>query len=96
MKILKLTALFSGVLLCSCSDDYAAINALQDKGHPFAEPAFTLRAGWKNIKLQFQASYVANLNSPTLFFGEEAHISFGLYFTLANRLKRESLIKVTP
>ena len=69
------------------SDDYAEINALKDKGHPFAEPAFTLRAGWKNIKLQFQASYAANLNSPTLYFGEEAHISFGLYFTLANRFK---------
>lgn len=70
------------------SNDYAEINALQDKGHPFAEPAFTLRAGWKNMKFQFQASYAANLNNPTLYFGEEAHISFGLYCTIANRFKK--------
>lgn len=78
------------------SDYYAEINALDDKGHPFAEPSITLRAGWKNIKLQFQASYAANLNSPTLYFGEEAHFSLGLHFTIANRLNRESLTRETP
>jgi hypothetical protein len=48
-----------------------------------------LRGGWKYIKAQFQASYTGNINSPRVYIGEEAHISIGVYFTLAERLKKD-------
>ena len=67
--------------------EYDDINALSDKKYWFLEPAITLRAGWKNIKAQFQFCYSANLNSPRIYTGEEVHISIGFYITLADRLK---------
>ena len=67
---------------------YDEINTISDKSYLYLEPAITLRGGWKYIKIQFQASYAGNLNSPRIYIGEEAHISVGLYFTLAERLKK--------
>jgi hypothetical protein len=61
---------------------------LSNKSHLFIEPAITLRGGWKYVKLQFQVAYVANLNNPRLYFGEETHASIGLYVTLAGRYKK--------
>jgi hypothetical protein len=65
------------------SDDELA--ALDNKNHYFLEPAITMRAGWKYVKAQFQASYVDYLNSPKLYIGEEYHFSLGLYFAIAGR-----------
>jgi hypothetical protein len=62
--------------------------ALSDKSHFFLEPAITLRGGWKNIKVQLQFVYAIYLNSPQLYFGEEAHLSAGLSFAIAKRLKQ--------
>jgi hypothetical protein len=72
----------------NASDD---INSLSDKSCLYLEPAITLRAGWKYVKMQVQASYAANINSPRIYIGEEAHISIGLYFTLAERLKKNGI-----
>jgi hypothetical protein len=63
------------------------LRILSDKSHLFLEPSITLRGGWKNIKVQVQASYARYLNSPILYIGEEAHLSIGLYFMLAERFK---------
>jgi hypothetical protein len=70
--------------------EYDDLNTLSNKSHLYLEPAITLRAGWKNIKVQFQASYSAYLNSPRIYIGEEVHVSAGLYFTLAGRLRRDA------
>ncbi len=67
--------------------EFDDISALTDKKYWYLEPAITLRAGWNNIKAQFQFCYSANLNSPRIFTGEEAHVSVGVYIILANRLK---------
>ena len=67
---------------------YDEINTISDKSYYYLEPAITVRGGWKYIKAQFQASYTGNINSPRVYIGEEAHISFGLFFTLAKRLKK--------
>jgi hypothetical protein len=60
---------------------YEELHQLGDKTHFFIEPAFTLRCGWKNLKLQFQGSYAAYLNNPKLYFGEEGHLSVGFYYS---------------
>jgi hypothetical protein len=52
--------------------------------HPFSlmfEPAFTIRAGWNNLKLQFQYGISTNLNNPELSQGE-SNMSLGIYFEL--------------
>jgi hypothetical protein len=61
---------------------------LMDKGHFFLEPAFTLRGGWKAVKLQFQISYSKYLNQPELFFGEEYHVSIGLRIAMPGGNKK--------
>jgi hypothetical protein len=63
------------------SYEYEELNQLGDKTHFFLEPAFTLRCGWKNIKIQLQGSYAGYLNNPKLYFGEEAHLSVGFYYS---------------
>lgn len=63
------------------------IKTLSDKNHFFAEPAITVRGGWKNLKLQVQAEYSGYLNSPKLNFFEDSHLSIGLYFKIAERYK---------
>ncbi|MCX6255020.1 MAG: hypothetical protein NTV31_11165, partial [Bacteroidia bacterium] len=65
------------------------LNTLSNKNHLFLEPAVTLRGGWKNVKVQFQAAYSGYLNNPELYFGEEYHISIGLYVAIAERYKKD-------
>lgn len=70
-------------------NSYNELNTLSDKSHYFIEPAITLRGGWKNIKVQFQAVYAGYLNNPRLYFGEETHVSFGIYIVLAKRYRQD-------
>jgi hypothetical protein len=63
------------------------LNAIADKSHYFIEPALTLRGGWKNFKVQVQLAYTGYLNSPTLYFYEEAHLSAGLFFNIPGKTK---------
>jgi hypothetical protein len=51
------------------------------------EPAFTIRGGWKYVKLQFQLMSSKNLTNPNLNF-EPSRISFGVYFTIADRYRK--------
>jgi hypothetical protein len=53
-----------------------------NKTHYFIEPAFTIRGGWKNFKVQAQIAYTGYMNKPKLYFYEEAHLSGGLYFNI--------------
>ena len=48
------------------------------------EPAITLRAGWKFVKLQLQFVYSLNINNPQLNF-QKTNLSFGIYFSFAER-----------
>ncbi len=66
---------------------YDELHSLSDKSHFFLEPAGTLRVGWKNVKVQFQALYAGYLNNREADFGEEAHLSIGLFFTVAGKSK---------
>jgi hypothetical protein len=61
------------------------LNSFSNKSHLFLEPALTIRAGWKNVKLQLQLAGVANLNNRNLFFWEATHYSLGLRFAIADR-----------
>jgi hypothetical protein len=63
------------------------LNSMADKSHFFVEPALTLRGGGKNIKVQVQALYSGYLNSPRLYFGEELHLSAGLFITIPAKVK---------
>ena len=63
------------------------LNEVGYKTHYFIEPAFTLRGGWKNIKIQAQISYTGYMNKPNLYFYEEAHLSGGLYFNIPVKTK---------
>ncbi len=49
------------------------IKALTLTSHVFIEPGLTLRAGWKYLKIQFQASSSGCLNRSNLYIGEEYH-----------------------
>jgi hypothetical protein len=66
---------------------YNELNTIANKNHLFLEPAITLRGGWKNVKVQFQAAYTSYLNNPKLYFFEEYHFSIGLDVTIAERYK---------
>jgi hypothetical protein len=68
-------------------DSYNELNALSDKSHFFFEPGITIRGGWKSVKAQVQAVYSWYLNNPKLYFGENYHISLGLYFALGKKPK---------
>lgn len=63
------------------------LSHIGDNPHYFIEPALTLRAVWKNIKLQGQISYTGYINSPRQYFYEEAHLSGGLIFTIPVKMK---------
>ena len=66
------------------SYEYEELSQLGDKTHFFLEPAFTLRCGWKNIKIQLQVSLTAGYdlyNVSHTSFGEETHISVGFYYS---------------
>jgi hypothetical protein len=73
----------------SDSHVYEELNAISGKMHFFLEPAVTLRIGWKSLKLQFQGSYSGYLNSPRMYFGEEAHLSAGIYFAFKSKNKNQ-------
>jgi hypothetical protein len=64
--------------------DYADdINYLVTNDYNFFEPAITLRAGWKNIKLQLQIQPSINLNhSDDYHISDENKISLGLIIKL--------------
>lgn len=70
-------------------DLYTRVNTLSDKSHLFFEPCATVRGGWKYVKVQLQASYSGYLNRPKLYFGEESHISIGIYIAIAGRYMKD-------
>jgi len=62
----------------------------QTKNYMFFEPALTIRAGWKNLKVQLQGATASYLNNDHYHF-DQYHISIGLYVAIAKRdLKDES------
>jgi len=65
--------------------EYDILNNLSGGSHYFVEPAITVRAGWKNVKVQSQFIYSAYLNDPELYFNEEWHFTFGVCFVIADR-----------
>jgi len=67
---------------------YADVNSLSHQTHLLLEPALTVRAGWKNVKLQLQFLYVGYLNSERLNIGEETHLSLGLNIAIAKRYRK--------
>jgi len=52
------------------------------------EPAFTIRGGWKYLKLQFQYVHVLNLTNQSLPF-ERDKVSLGLYISVARRYGKD-------
>jgi hypothetical protein len=66
---------------------YNDLYSLLYSNHFNLEPAFTIRGGWKNIKLQVQAEYAGLINNQELYFGEEWHLSIGINFLIAKRYK---------
>ena len=68
---------------------YEDVNALSHQTHLLLEPALTIRAGWKNVKLQLQFLYVGYLNSKGLNIGEETHLSLGLNVAIAKRYRMD-------
>ncbi len=67
--------------------EYDALRAISGRNYFFAEPAITVRGGYKNFKVQCQGVFSGNLNSPPGEFGEEFHFSIGMYFTIAERYR---------
>lgn len=65
--------------------DYDDLNNLANKNYLFLEPALTLRAGWKNVKLQIQYARANINNKPALNFVEQAHISIGLFIAISGK-----------
>ena len=72
------------------TDIYNEVNNLSDKSHLFFEPCITVRGGWKYVKVQIQAAYSGYLNKPRLYFGEESHLSVGLYVAISGRYKKDN------
>jgi hypothetical protein len=78
------------------SDEYDKIYSLANTIHFNVEPALTVRAGWKNIKVQFQAEYAGLINNgyqstsnnQSSSFGEDWHLSIGLNIAFAKRFKQ--------
>jgi hypothetical protein len=69
--------------------DYEELyNVAQNKIYYFLEPAFTLRVGWKNIKVQFQAAIDSYFNNPDIPF-EGYHFGLGLQYVFAERFKKD-------
>lgn len=62
-------------------------NEIGQRIHYFIEPAFTVRGGWKNFKIQAQIAYTGYMNKPNLYFYEEAHLSGGIYFNIPVKTK---------
>jgi hypothetical protein len=68
-------------------NDFEKINALQGKVPFNFEPAFTLRTGWENVKIEAQAEYAGMINQSGLNIAEEWHLSIGLNIAFAKRSK---------
>jgi len=69
-------------------NDFDAVDAIaHHKTSYLVEPAFTIRGGWKYVKLQFQLMSSKNLTNPDLHF-EPSRLSFGVYFTIADRYRK--------
>ncbi len=67
--------------------EYENFSALSAENHYFIEPAFTIRGGWENVKLQFQIARAVYLNGKYFDFFEPFHISLGLNYTLGGKEK---------
>ena len=66
------------------SDDLENITYINQ--HPLSilfEPAFTLRTGWKYLKIQFQMGFSRNLNNPDLK-QENLNMNLGLYLNFSS------------
>ncbi len=59
-----------------------------NKSSMLFEPALTIRAGWKNIKLQLQIQSSNNWSNPNLQF-ENSNASIGLWFAFSTKQKAE-------
>jgi hypothetical protein len=67
------------------SGEHQGLDKLSSQGPScIVEPAFTIRGGWKYIKLQFQYVHVVNLTNQYLPF-ERDKISLGVHFSIARR-----------
>jgi hypothetical protein len=69
------------------SNLYNDLNSTANRSYLFLEPAFTIRGGWKYLKVQFQVAVANVFDKPDLFFVEQPHISVGLYTSIATRYK---------
>jgi hypothetical protein len=56
------------------------------------EPAFTIRGGWKYVKVQLQYVYSLNLTTPEMYM-EKSKFSIGVYFSVANKYKKNGQVK---
>lgn len=66
------------------------IRLISENNHVFLfEPALTCRAGWENVKFQFQYIYTANLTAPDLNLGK-SKVNLGIFFTIAKKTKKAS------
>jgi hypothetical protein len=64
---------------------YTRLNSLSGKGHLVLEPAITIRGGWKNVKVQVQGSLATYSDGDDTSYGEEYHVSVGLFVSFSQR-----------
>lgn len=66
---------------------------IEENKNPFLlEPAFTIRGGWKSVKVQFQYVYSLNLTSTEMYM-DRSKFSLGIYFSIANKYKKDGKVK---
>jgi len=65
--------------------EYDKVSSFANKNYLFLEPAFTVRAGWKNLKLQGQIIIASYKLKKDFYDFEGFHMSFGLNYTFAKR-----------
>ncbi|MBK9731619.1 MAG: hypothetical protein IPO83_10105 [Chitinophagaceae bacterium] len=75
----------------SAIDEYYENEFGPPKFSILAEPAFTLRGGWKYVKLQLQLGYSINLTDADQF--PCTTLSMGAYFTLNKKSYKNSIAK---
>lgn len=69
------------------NEDYLDLDAIAaHRNSVLFEPAFTIRGGWKYVKVQAQYSAASNLSNPDLNF-LKSKASIGLSFAIAPRYK---------
>lgn len=76
-----LSARFAGLTYTNYTVDYDAPELPLDNWSLLLEPGITLRAGFKNVKIQSQIGLSLNLNNPDLI-QEHFYFSLGLYFNI--------------